>query len=211
VLISVAIKEDDFIEQMTQNNSFSWYDEITETIHNEIPPNHDHRLYIPPTYIVISTVKIVQAIEKYGVNTKDRHGLMILDLKSINSNRQYIDIIMRYKPNLVINGFIFYPCGDAFYIIKTILEYDVDYIYNRYPYRHGRVVYDNLLEYKKLEEKQTIMLHDEDGHDCYDHCFHKEFEFVTMLHNHMMKGTTLFEKMLKLTDLVQTNKRRRFH
>lgn len=196
---------------MTQNGSFSWYDEITEVIHHEIPPDHDWRLAIQFSSTVISTVKIIQAIEKYGVNTKDKLGYLILDLKSISSNRQYIDIIMRFKPNLVINGFIFYPCGNAFHIIKTILEYDVDYKYNRYPYKHGRIIYDNLLEFKKLEEKQTIMLHDEDGHDCHDGCYHLEFEFVTMLHNHMMKGTTLFEKMLKLTDLVEVNKKRRFY
>lgn len=195
---------------MIRNNSFSWYDEITETIEHEIPPDHDWRLAIQFRSTVVSTYKLVQAIEKYGIDTRDKYDSMIIGLRSITCDTHLIDIVMRYKPNFIVGGYVLFPSfSNQFYIMRKVIENDDDYKYNRYPYKCGRVVYNTLLEYLERVEIDLIRLYRDDGIE-YDYN-RSESHMVTLVNNHMMKGDTLFEKMLKLTDLVKVNKRRRFH
>lgn len=195
--------------------NFIWKNEITKVKYNDLTDiDRNSWVYCPPSYEMISCRKLRQAIETYGVDTRDKLNMNVLEaVIDFGGTHNYIDVIMRYKPNFVVSGYVFNPTsGDILYILRKILENDTEYKYNKYPYRHGRVVYNNLLQYAKSAEYRLICLYRDDGRE-YSYQ-HQESKVVKLLSDHMdkmMKEMTLFQFMLCELDDENPNKKRRFY
>lgn len=156
--------------------------------------------------------KLDQAIKQYGVNTKI-NGTRLLDLINF-MECDVVDVFMKYKPNMIFKGYVYMPnqfLKNRYYILQKIIENDVDYKYNRYPFRlDGYILYDNLLEFAEEEEHRKGLscawgCCDKEEGGCEQH---PERKIVTLLHNHMKRGTTLFELMTPC--LEESDKKRRF-
>jgi len=178
---------------MTSNDNVlkNWMDAIMD-VRQEKQEGHIIRT------ISVSHQKLRQTIEKYGVDAKSKSNTSIFEIMWM-MHESDIDVVMEYKPNVINNGYVYIPHeleGYRDYILKKILENDVDYKYNRYPFlSEDGDEYVNALEYAREQEIE------------YPYQIKIE-KIVTLLHNHMKRGTTLFEMMRPC--LEESDKKRRF-
>lgn len=179
---------------MTSNNDNvlkNWMSAITDVRQGK---REGHSIRITS----ISHQKLRQTIEKYGVNARSSTNTSIFEIMWM-MQKEDIDVVMEYKPNVINNGYVYMPDeleGHRDHILKKILENDIDYKYNRYPFlSEDEDEYINALEYAREQEIE------------YPHQI-KIGEIVTLLHNHMKRGTTLFDLMLPY--LEESDKKRRF-
>lgn len=179
---------------MTSNNDNvlkNWMDAIMD-VRQEKSKGHDIRI------ISVSHQKLRQTIEKYGVDARSSTNTSIFEIMWV-MHEEDIDVVMEYKPNVINNGYTYIPNeleGYRAYILKKILENDIDYKYNRYPFlSEDEQEYVNALEYAREQEIE------------YPYQI-KIGEIVTLLHNHMKRGTTLFELIKPC--LEESDKKRRF-
>jgi len=173
-------------------NNWCWFSEI----------------YKPDSFIV-STRKLKQAIEKYGVDSRDYTGSRLL-INAINHmTPKQIDVLLSYKPSFTFQ--IYHPEPRVFWhgyydsrtvmILDKFLTHDVDYIYNTCPIYYDMKRYHNLLELVNwlLDDDKLLIT------DYHQRILHEQ---RYLLENHMRKGISLFELMLPW--LEKNNKKRRF-
>lgn len=173
--------------------SFLWFSEIRNN----------------PGSIKISTCRLKQAIEKYGVDTLDDvRTRLIVNVMSHLTPKQ-IDVLLSYKPSFTFR--VYWPEPRVFWhgyydsqsvmILDKVLKHDVDYIYNTYPIYYDMQRYNNLLELViwHLNSGKVLLT------DYHQRILSQQRD---LLENHMKKGITLFE-MIKPW-LEKNNKKRRF-
>jgi len=185
---------------MAYNNDFSWNEEIYCM---------DPMGFYSDRYV--ETDKLIRTIEKYGVDTIDKHRqrLIVDHVKKLTDDQ--LDILLGYKPKLTFVVFFneerVFWFGDFIhketYILKKVLESDTEYAYNTHPFYFMYQRYKNLLEYITFildDEKNQISSPDHKLIICEQHL---------LLKNHMNKWISLFDMMKP--HLEKSDKKRRIH
>lgn len=155
----------------------------------------------------ITNEEFIDIIERCGIDAVSIRGSTIMDYIYWMTFDQ-ISIVTRYKPNLYRGEYLFCPTifdgerGDiSMHILENILENDDNYEYNTVPiywYSQRLEENDTLYNLFIVKDVKTSLK----GYTIHPKAY-------MLISNHMNKGITLFDLMLKNIDL--DGKKRRFH
>lgn len=152
---------------------------------------------------VVNTQKMIEYIDRYGINAKDIHGRGIYITFYVMTNVQ-IDIVFdQYQFDPFIHGrylfFYEYRTERGLHIFEKLIENDHDYKYLKCPINSSYFGLISLEEWFEFKGVSPFSSDDGIGKKMY-----KLYE------NHVKKGTSLFDLMLENIDL-NIDKKQRIH
>lgn len=164
--------------------------------------------YRPYYQYCIETYKMIDYIDKYGINTTDAIGFNLCDYLS-EMTKEQIDIVL-FNPDFNLKYhvrlcYVGYGNGLCDYVLQMLLEHDHDgrYLHEQVCYSdiHFANVFECITGYLRVYKGQPF-------HQ--DHKRIKSLEYQKMLiENHKLKKTTLFNLMMPMIEERKTNKRQR--